>query len=150
MVLKVIANFELDRRQKVLASIKMEEETKARLLTQPLGHKYLLSGRLDEAAKISFEQGRIRRELRFEYPTKASQSVNAQSFVTVTSSTVGGPAQRGRGRQCRGRGRGRANSGQQTYRPPATETQQSAPRSRGQRQSFPSRKRGGGRGSTQP
>ena len=67
MVLKVLGNMELDRRTKALSTLPLDQETKARLYTLPLGQESLLGNRLNEAAKLSFEHGRMRREMRWDF-----------------------------------------------------------------------------------
>ena len=51
IALKVHANLELAQRDKALASLSFDSDTKAQLHTLPLGHKELFGGKLDEVSK---------------------------------------------------------------------------------------------------
>ncbi len=55
IALKVRANLELARRDKALAALSFDSDTKAQLRTLPLGHEELFGGKLDEASKQAEE-----------------------------------------------------------------------------------------------
>ena len=55
IALKVRANLELARHDKAGASLSFNSDTKAQLLTLPLGHEELFGGKLVEASKEAEE-----------------------------------------------------------------------------------------------
>ncbi len=147
VALKTRANLELARRDRALASLNFDAETKAQLRTLPLGQDELFAGKLDEASRQAEERSRRQRELKGSFkiprvPAAASQS-SAPVYEFTASAPRGGQSARsrgGRGAKTRGRGRGAAQVDQQTGQ---TQPQVKAKAGRGRRGRS---RRGRGRG----
>ncbi len=99
IALKVHANLELARCDKVLTSLSFDSDTKAQLCTLPLAHEELFGGKLGNASKQAEEQGYRQCELRvaFKVPQAQSRATFASAPTYSFQTSVQHSSQLGRG-----------------------------------------------------